>query len=709
MEVQEQLDWQFGIEPTSTHSGQLESDSIAKGKENSIQSSRDETSERAVPFPGDDHATITTLNNLALKHGPQQDSQTLPVSSNSLSTSTKSRKNLIPEPALARSRKRKSPEHSEIDIAPPSKHEADGVTNRAVTKDVSPQLTRPTDPLNFRKLLLKSRDNPSRNKFDLPYDDPMPKVLPRKVEKPTGQTKKGRGRPPKLIPETRRGRSPKLISETLPDLGGKPSKGTAPPKGAQEGPPGKNQTSDVSMTNGQRRKQNGGPSLSAQQNQDKASLPRTGKLRVTRPSNIVTTGDEDLKVTPKSPERTETSFREQRQTGLAGDPVPDPISVLESEEDAEDSNYAENEEGKSSDEDSDDQDSFPEADHNAKPSHDNVPEELDESNKENHFSGSEEVTDVSENEDSENELELEFFGGKDTWERVIEGAKEIGVSRQKGVVTSREKPKLATDIVQDLVTIVQELASLYREIGSWSDGDLNDETVEDELRDLRGELNEAIDEVSELNASGHEQSLTQDIYAHAIPSMVFMLRAALICRSRHYSKPDDIESLNEVVEIQAKIIRLCEEARQSKAQPNTKQPIRGPVARRILPYMRDLKERYFDRELASRSHLAWKQSMEADFLENYKNVCEQRKLQRERHHQQVLERRRLIFEQLKERPRARGSQPQQKSSVDEISKAHRRSHSTTSDQWTRKQNEDLIDRLLSEESRYLPGMSAVDL
>lgn len=665
MEVQEQLDRQFALEPTSTHLYPLESNSIAMSKD--IQSLRDKTTESTVPFfPGGDQDTTTAMNNLALKHGPRQDKETLQVSKgNSRSTSLKSRQSRVPEIAPARSRKRKSPEPLETELAPPFKQQAGAATTRAVTKPVSGQLSRPTDPLNARKLQPASRDNSSRNKYDIPDDVPTPRVRPRKPEQPTGQAKKARGRPRKTTPEALPNKDPVANRALIPKV--TRAESSLHPQRSHTGEP-----------------------ASMNQLTEQSSLPDVGR----NPSRETAPLDEAQEESPEENEKSDvTRTNGQRRTELVDDAASDritvPDSMLGSEED-EGSIIVEDEGGKSSDEDSSHQGRSSEAvvsEYDAELSHDNVFEESDGSNE---------------------EVDFELFGGIESWESVIEGVKEVGVSRRKGVVISRGRPKITTEAVQDLVTLMQKLASLYREVGVWSERDSNHETAEVELRDLREELYNAVDEISDSNASEHDSYLVQDIYAHAIPSMVFMLKAALTCRSRLYSEPDDTEFLEEVVEIQDAVIHLCEKARRWKARPIVMEPIMGAVARNVLPSMRNLKERYFDRELASRTDSAWQRSREARFARSYKRACEQRKLDKERHHQLVLERRRMIFEQLEEKPRAKGSRSQ-KSHIDNISKVHRRSHSITSDQWTKKQNEDLVEKLLSEESRDLPGKSALVL
>ena len=616
MEIQEQLDQQFGLGSTSMDLDPGESNSIAMSKD--IQSLRENTTESAPPFPGDDQATTTAMNSIALKHGPRQD-QTLQVSKgNSMSTSPKSRRNPASEPPPARSRKRKSLEPPETEIAP----------HRAVAKNVLNQLIRPSDPLNVRKLQSTSYHNPSGNKYDFPVDSPTSKVLPNKPE-----AKKARGRPRKKVPEA-------LLNKDLA------AHRALPPQ----------------VTHAE-------SSLHPQRS--RTGEPRTAPLEEAQEESL-----------------------EQRRTELVGDQASNrvavPGSVLGSEQDS-DSVDIENEESTPSDEDSS---------HHVRSS-ESAPSDYDEKNQ---SSENEDMTYASEVENLDNE-DFELFGGIKPWRKIIMGLKRI-----LGVSTRR--PKIRTKTALDSITLTQELASLYREVGSWSERDPNHETVKDRLRTLRRELNNAIGEISESKAPMHELQnsyLVQDIYDSVIPSMVFMLHAALICRSRHYSEPDDIECLEEVIEIQVHIIRLCEKARRWKAKPISEEPIIGAVTKTVLPSMRILEHECFSRELARRTDAARQRAWPAKFAESQRRFQEHRELEKQRNRRELLERRRMMHEPFEERPRARDSRPQQTSHVNEISRAHRRSHSTTSDQWTREQNEDLVQGLLSQESRDLPGQSALVL
>ena len=386
---------------------------------------------------------------------------------------------------------------------------------------------------------------------------------------------------------------------------------------------------------------------------------------------------------------------EQRRTEPVGGQASDRVAVLESvlgsEEDT-DCVHVENEESKPSDGDSS---------HHVRSSESAVSayEEKNQSSENEH------MTDASEVEDLDNE-DFELFGGIKRWKMII------GAVKASGVFRNGERPKTRTKTALDLITLMQELTSLYREVASWPERDPNHETVKDRLRDLRRELFNATGEISESKAPMHEllnSYLVQDIYASLIPSMVLMLQAALICRSGNYSEPDDTKRLEEVIEIQVHIIRLCEKARRWKAKPMPENPNLKAVAKTVLPSMRILEHECFGRELAHRTHAAWLRGTVARIAESHRRAEEQRELEKQRNRREILERRRMMYEQFEERPRARDSRPRQKSPVNEVSRAHRRSHSTTSDQWTRKQNEDLVERLLSEESRGLPGQSALVL
>ena len=219
-------------------------------------------------------------------------------------------------------------------------------------------------------------------------------------------------------------------------------------------------------------------------------------------------------------------------------------------------------------------------------------------------------------------------------------------------------------------------------------------------------MDEFVDNLSEDKASVNKRAeslLVQDIYTHAIPAMVFMLKAALFCRSVRYSDPEDVDSLAEIVQIQAKIVRLCENARRWKAEPLTKRPIKNSVAGKILPAMRDLKLNFFGRELEQRREKAQKRAENRKLEESHRALRQrllQAKLDFIQRKKNNLSSWSEKYRQLEVRQNVVNRHFQQ---VNRPFKFHQRSHHTTADQWTAEQNEALVEELLSERTRHLPG------
>ena len=331
------------------------------------------------------------------------------------------------------------------------------------------------------------------------------------------------------------------------------------------------------------------------------------------------------------------------------------------------------------------------------------------------LNGREEVAE-SEDEDipdsnQENDVvrDLELFGGRNLWVKALDGARTAGASRVKGERILK-RPKIATDSAKDFVALVNEARSIYTQLASDDLAVVDEEDVEQRLQDCHEDINEFVDNLSEDEASEDKRAgrlLIQDVYTHIIPAMVFMLGAAVVCRSVHYSDPEDLESLEEIVHIQAKIVRLCEKARRWKAKPITRRPITNSVANKILPSLRDLKLRCFGRELEQRRELVKAKAREQALLESHRRE-RQRRIQEKLDFEQ---RRRDNLNSMPEKRRQLEVQQtvsnRQFRQVRHLVRSHPSGHSTTADRWTVEQNNALVEELLSERTRDLPGKPRV--
>lgn len=724
MDTQTQLDLQFGLDPVI--------ESIEESSLNAKVVDTDNGSLHSHPRKGrrhvskSDEATTSAMNNLALKTVPKTAKQ-IPQEPNEGGPSVFPKRISMPEVHVTRLRKRKSQESPDPDIPAKKISLTKTLLNKEPTHKASKpavgQLSRPSDPLNTKKLQSSGRSVPARDKFDI-LGEQSPKVRSKKIEQPEEQVKKPRGRPRKEDAVITR--NPKIFDNL--------SSSAAVPK----------------ISRFSRRLH---PDLDELESHEvlkdnellnsKAKGSKHGiGFRLTRSTKGDLSGRDDLIVPDEWSKIPERRNKEQTQGNVLDEPMPAPISVpdsaaesqeneeqrqgsvpdksvsapisvsdsvAESQEDEDDSVIHEDKDGEVSDYGSNHLEnpralSDPGGEGQAVDQ--NTAQESNDSDEADQSSEDEDIASDCEEED---EPAFELFGGTKYWNQIIEGARTVGVSRLKDNVVSK-RPKITTNTGQDLVELLQEVESMYKEISSSTGSAADTETVEHNLQSRLEDLEEIIHGLSESNAPEHDRLkslLVQDVYAHAIPATVLMLRAALRCRTESYSEPNDTETLKEMVRIQELIIRLCDKARRWKAPPLTKRPIMGPVANKILPYMRDLKERCFGRELGSRRNCAKQKSEEQRFVECHKKMQEQKQLEKQKHRQKIEDQRRLIYQHLQQKPKGMGSRTQQSTPLDDGPQLHKRSHSSTSTQWTRGQNEDLVRELLGAETRDLPGRLAI--
>ena len=350
-------------------------------------------------------------------------------------------------------------------------------------------------------------------------------------------------------------------------------------------------------------------------------------------------------------------------------------------------------------------------------------------------------SDGEEDDESEND-NIEFFGGTQSWMKVWDGAKTVGVSNIKGKRLC-DIPKLETSTIQYLVKQVKSVRTVYKHKNVLDGAEVDDDLDRQRLDELHAEIQDEIEYLSESESrptNGTSRSLLiQDIYAHAIPAMVYMLKSAMACRSNLYANVNDTQNLEEIVVIQTTLIQLCEKARRWKAKPETDRPIMGAVTNKVLPYLETLRDRHFAKELTRRRGLESQRLKEENFIASRKRQEEQRKLEKAEHRRAIIERRRLLYEDLQSRPKASMPQfrqnsndpnplradqngntnsssavPQDRGSVETTgtyhdtsrrarSRSHQHNHSTSAVQWTKEQNSDLIQALLRKDTWNLPG------
>lgn len=305
--------------------------------------------------------------------------------------------------------------------------------------------------------------------------------------------------------------------------------------------------------------------------------------------------------------------------------------------------------------------------------------------------------------------DIELFGRIDEWGIIMKGAREVGHSHLKGK-TNTEKPGLATNTVKALVDTLKSATGLYNHLGSWLENGMSDEDIlhtEERLASTKQDIFEAVGELSEDGAGNKKSEVIQDIYAHAIPNMVFWLRAAMLCRTGRYRQEEDIASLQEIVGLQELILQLCEKARQWKAKPLTDRPIINSTARDIKPYLRDVK-RAFDQVLERRERVVRHQSNELALAQSHERRRELQDRQKKLNTVKKMAQRMKIVENLRSRPspyRKQVNPSQAFPGVPEFS-YHQQRQPFANDEWTTEQNLELVRQLMRPDIKDLPGKSS---
>ena len=308
--------------------------------------------------------------------------------------------------------------------------------------------------------------------------------------------------------------------------------------------------------------------------------------------------------------------------------------------------------------------------------------------------------------------ELQLFGRERGWTIVLEGAQNVGISVQKGKKVS-EKPNLQTNTVTELLRNIKEAIALYKSLRSPELLEPEDIKREKERRLIAmiEQIYETVDGVSESGSGANKSQMIQDIYAYAIPSMVFLLEAAMKCRNDQYSQSSDVPALQEVIKIQDMILDLCQKARQWKAKPITDRPITGSTSQKIGPYMRDLRKA-FGNELERRERSAQQQSYDQKLAESHRRQTQLRERQKALNARKAAEQRTRHMEELRRKPppwRSHATIPspyQNEAPMAQMMPPAPNSQIDLASEpapWTPAENVELIMLLTRREIRYLPG------
>ena len=200
-------------------------------------------------------------------------------------------------------------------------------------------------------------------------------------------------------------------------------------------------------------------------------------------------------------------------------------------------------------------------------------------------------------EEDKGEEQLELFGQDRAWKTVLEGARSICGPK----LPLNHMPKLLTDTVKGLVNDVREARVLYEQLLPFKgiDHDFAD-GLNHQLEESLDAIEDQIRNLSEKSAATKSSQMIRDIYARAIPAMVYILQSALASRVYNSNEPCDLKILNgiviglkEILRLQDMTILLCMKARLWKAKPvSTVQPIIKPTTQKMYPNLKVMREAF---------------------------------------------------------------------------------------------------------------------
>ena len=205
----------------------------------------------------------------------------------------------------------------------------------------------------------------------------------------------------------------------------------------------------------------------------------------------------------------------------------------------------------------------------------------------------------TEDDDEDDRPSFDLLGFETDWEKILKAAHSVGGSN----LPKNQMPTLQTETIKALISKVIEARTLYQNRPY-------DQPMDD-LHELLITIEDRIkhDSISEAKAFNKKSLMVRDIYARAIPALVFLLQSAFSFHTLHPKGLRRYEALQDIVRVQEAIICLSMKAKFWKARPNTEKPIVKPTTGTILPYTRQMKN-LFEIELVEQRR-KWKISQNA--------------------------------------------------------------------------------------------------
>ena len=206
---------------------------------------------------------------------------------------------------------------------------------------------------------------------------------------------------------------------------------------------------------------------------------------------------------------------------------------------------------------------------------------------ENHSDDSTESVESSEGDvQAEVLTDPELFNQEHSWRRILKAVRKVSrLTTDSG--QSRKKIPIGTRTFRTFVNYVKEVSTYYKSLARHTGSDVEaEQSIESKLKARLNGLCLEVDALEESHAGNKPREMVRDIYAHAIPQMVFLLKDAFITRSPLYSAVENTRTLREVIRLLETTETLCAKARKWSVKPDTELPIVEPTSKVIYPSIR---------------------------------------------------------------------------------------------------------------------------
>lgn len=296
--------------------------------------------------------------------------------------------------------------------------------------------------------------------------------------------------------------------------------------------------------------------------------------------------------------------------------------------------------------------------------------------------------------------EIELFGQDVAWQAVIKGASSIlGAAHTE----KKKLPPLSTLEVKHIVNRIESAGYHFKWLSEKTYVDKEEmqsiaQQLVDELTDINIRLKNLKSAILASEASEDDKSkVIRDLYAHAIPKSVFMLRWGFLSLQREYSQPEDTNYISVMIAIQDTVLLACSIARSWKKKVISDTSIISPTSQKIFPNLRTIEQAFAD-QLKSRRSLIKEQRnalmVASSHDRRVKNAHlkkeETIKMRKERAIQLHLDLNQSASQKITSHKLASNDMPRKEPSMDI--------------QWTDDQDLELMTQLQNPATRHLPGL-----